>query len=134
MGQILTGKFVADGNDVVLDLKHIPGYLKLFNANAAAGEVAVIEWWYQMGATKELDIRKLTDSGSTGTDTLTFETSGAEIKATVEESTVHATDPIQPLGKRGVKIDASWMDDSDVIYYLAIIPDRDQDLGDAADW
>jgi hypothetical protein len=133
MGQILTGKFVADGNDVVLDLKHIPGYLKLFNANAANGEVAIIEWWYQMGAGKELDVRKITVGTGTPTN-LTYEVSAAEIEATVEESTVHATDPIQPLGKRGVKIDASWMDDSDVIYYLAIIPDRDQDLGDAADW
>jgi len=133
MGQILTGKFIATGADVELDLKHIPGYLKLYNKDAINGEAAMIEWWYQMGAGKELDIRKITIG--TGTDSnLTYEITNAEIEALVESSSVHATDPVQPLGKRGVKIDASWMDDGDEIYYLAIIPDRDEDLGDAVNW
>lgn len=134
MAEILTGKFIATGDDVVLDLKHVPGYLKLFNKDAAAGEVAVIEWWAQMGAGKELDVRKITDNGETGTDNLTYEESAAEIEATVETNTVQAVDPIQPQGKRGVKIDASWMEDGDEIFYLAVIPDRDEDLGDAANW
>jgi hypothetical protein len=134
MGQILTGKFIADGNDAVLDLKHIPAYLELFNANAVAGEVGLIKWWYHMGAAKELDIKVIADNGETGNENLTYETSAATIKETVESGTVQAVDPVQPEGKRGVKIDASFMEDGDEIYYFAVVADRDQDLGDAADW
>jgi hypothetical protein len=134
MSQIKTGKFVATGSDVVLDLGFIPDYLKLINANAAAGEVAAIEWFNQLGATKEFQTVIIADSGSTGNANFAYNDASAEIEATVEQSSVQTSEPVKPLGKRGVQIDASWMDDSDVIYYLAIAADRDQDLGDAANW
>ena len=134
MSLIKTGKFVATGSDVVLDLGFIPDYLKLINANAAAGEVAAIEWFNQLGAKKEFQTVIIADSGSTGNANFAYNSSTAEIEATVEQSSVQTSEPVKPLGSRGVQIDASWMDDSDVIYYLAIAADRDQDLGDAADW
>jgi len=38
------------------------------------------------------------------------------------------------VGGKGVSLSASFSDDSDVIYYVAIEADRDQDLGDSANW
>jgi len=134
MGMIKTGKFVADGNDVILNLGFVPDYLKLCNANAATGEIAVIEWFNQCGAGKEFETRIIADNGSTGNTSFRYLSSGGEVEATVEQATVQTSDPIQVTGSRGVQVDASWMDDGDVIYYLAIQADRDEDLGDAADW
>lgn len=134
MSLIKTGKFVATGDDVILDLGFIPDYLKLFNANAAAGEVAVIEWFNQLGKTKEFQTVIIADDGSTGNKNFVYNEASAEIEDTIEESSVQTSEPVKPLGKRGVQIDASWMDDSDEIYYLAIAADRDEDLGDAANW
>jgi len=134
MGQIKTGKFTATGSDVILNLGFVPDYLKLFNANAASGEVMAIEWFNQSGEGKEFHTTRIADSGSTGNTNFSYVSSGGEVEATVEEATVQTSDPVQVTGKRGVQIDASWMDDGDVIYYLAIQADRDQDLGDAADW
>ncbi len=134
MPLIKTGKFIATGSDVVLDLGFIPDYLKLFNANAATGEVAVIEWFNQLGAEKEFQTVIIVDNGTTADKNFVYDAATAAIEATVEESSVQSSEPVKPQGARGVQIDASWMDDSDVIYYLAIAADRDQDLGDAADW
>ena len=134
MPLIKTGKFEATGSDVVLDLGFIPDYLKLFNANAATGEVAVIEWFNQLGAEKEFQTVIIVDNGTTADKNFVYNEATAEIEATVEQSSVKTVDPVQPQGARGVQIDASWMDDGDMIYYLAIASDRDQDLGDAEDW
>jgi hypothetical protein len=134
MSLIKTGKFEATGDDVILDLGFIPDYLKLFNADAATGEVAVIEWFNQLDAEKEFQTVIIEDDGTSGKANFVYDSSTAEVKATVEESSVQTSDPVKTLGKRGVKIDASWMEDSDVIYYLAIAADRDEDLGDSDNW
>ena len=134
MAVIKTGKFVATGSDVILDLGFVPDYLKLFNANAATGEVMAIEWFNQAGAGKEFHTTVIADNGTTGNASFGYVSSGGEVEATVESTTVQTSDPVQVTGKRGVQIDASWMDDGDVIYYIAIKADRDQDLGDAANW
>ena len=135
MSLIKTGKFVATGSDVNLDLGFIPDYLKLMNQNAAAREIAVIEWFYQLGATKEFQFRKILDNADNTEANFIVNTSTAEVKATFATVSVTASpDPVKVEGERGVTIDASWMDDSDVIYYIAIKSDRDQDLGDAINW
>jgi hypothetical protein len=134
MSLIKTGKFEATGDDVILDLGFIPDYLKLFNADAATGEVAVIEWFNQLDAEKEFQTVIIADDGTSGKTSFVYNNSSAEVEAIVEQSSIKTVDPVQPQGARGVQIDASWMDDGDMIYYLAIASDRDQDLGDAADW
>lgn len=134
MSLIKTGKFTADGNDVKLDLGFIPDYIKLINANAATGEVAVIEWFNQLGAAKEFQTVIVADNGSTGNTNFKYNSSTAEVEATVEGHKVQTTNPIMVYGDRGVQIDTSWMDDSDVIYFIAIASDRDENLGDAATW
>jgi len=132
MGQILTGHFEADGNDVDLPLGFIPDHLELVNSAAADGEVIKIEWWRCAGVGKELHfIRHANDAGS-DRDTPIWETSG-EIEAEVSGGTVYnAGDPnlVKVTGDYGVTIDASFMDDSDEIYYTAIRADRDTDHGD----
>ncbi|MFP4086389.1 MAG: hypothetical protein ACLFUL_06305 [Desulfobacteraceae bacterium] len=133
MGQILTGTFEADGNDVTLDLGFIPSYLKLFNADASDGDVMMIEWFAQAGETNEFHTVRMKNDGDNTDESPIFTESG-EIEEEVESDDVETSDPVQPVGKRGVKIDGGWMDDGDQIYYFAVMADRDQDFGDCADW
>lgn len=134
MSLIKTGKFTANGSTVKLDLGFVPDYFKIFNANAAAGEVAAIEWFNQLGATKEFQTVIVVDNGVTGNANHVYNTASAEISATVEGKAVQTTNPIKVYGDRGVQIDETFMEDSDVLYFVAIASDRDEDLGDAANW
>lgn len=41
---------------------------------------------------------------------------------------------VDVVGGKGLTLAAAFSDDSDVIYFIAIEADRDEDLGDSADW
>lgn len=49
---------------------------------------------------------------------------------------INASNPgaVDVTGGKGLTISASFQADSDVIFYIAIEADRDENLGDAADW
>ena len=137
MGQIRTGHFEADGNDVNLILGFVPSYLRLFNANATTGEVAVLEWFgAEMGDAKEFRTTIIADNGSTANTNFSYASSGGDL-ADYDTNAITTTDPdsiednyIQVTGGKGVTIDGSFMEDSDEVFYLAIEADRDVDHGD----
>jgi len=141
MNQIRTGHFEADGNDVTLNLGFVPDYIMLVNEGAVAAEVIKIEWWYSAGVTKELHhYRHGSGAGSSipNASSPRWETSG-EIEAAYPQSTDATVGTVTVMGdatvvavtnRMGIKIDASWMDNSDEIYYLAIKSDREVDHGD----
>lgn len=53
MGQIVTKKFISTGEIVNLNLGFIPAYARILNANAAADEVMVLEYFNQNGDAQE---------------------------------------------------------------------------------
>lgn len=53
-GQILTGHFEADGGAHNLILGGVPDYIRVTNAGAADTEVQTLEWWKEMGDSKEI--------------------------------------------------------------------------------
>lgn len=227
MGQIKTGKFISTGDAVNLDLGFIPAYAKIVNHNAAADEVAVLEYWNQLGDSKDLwyynanaggavaqtilphtsggylteydtvsvgvqkvltfddtggaavdlctcgtasdcpingDVLKLVeggtlptnldeltnyyviDSGTYGAGTFRISTTspqkgaqsakdfGSDGAATNYFINVSNPGEADITGGKGLTISASFSDDSDVITFVAIEADRDQDLGDSVNW
>lgn len=227
MGQIKTGTFISTGAAINHDLGFIPAYAKYMNANAAADEVAVLEYFNQAGDAKEFwyyaanaggavaqiitkntgsgylseydsvsvgaqksctfddsggaaadlitcttatdvpangDVVKFVESGGLPTNlselanyyVIDSETYGAgtfRVSATSSQKGtqtakdfgsdgtpanyfVNVSNPaaVDVTGGKGLTISASFSDDSDVIFFIAIEADRDQDLGDSADW
>lgn len=129
MSQIRTGNFISGGGAYNLVLGFVPSYLKLFNFMAAAGEVAVVEWFSEHGDAKEIQWKMLADNGTTSSTTFTVVASGGVVAA-YNASTVSTGPPVVVTGGKGVTIATGWLDDNDVIYYLAIEADRDVDHGD----
>ncbi|MFX0200991.1 MAG: hypothetical protein ACFFCW_33140 [Candidatus Hodarchaeota archaeon] len=128
---IKVGHFEADGDAYDLILGFVPDYIRLYNAGAAAGEVIVHEWFKDDASGKGFVTRRLTDNGTTATDTMEYLASGHAISKK-ETVTVQTTDPIKILGKVGVTIAAAWMDDSEEIYYFAVKCSEFNDIGDVA--
>lgn len=129
MPQIRTGHFISDGNAYNLVLGFVPSYLKLFNLMAAAGEVAMIEWFGELGDDKEIQTKMLADNGSTGNTTFTYVASGGSVQD-YDAKSISLVNPILVSGGKGVTIATGWLDDNDVIYYIAIEADRDVNHGD----
>lgn len=132
MGQIRTGHFQADGDAYNLELGFIPNYLKLINANAGTGEVAVIEWFGQdQGDDKAFQCTIIADNGTTSGVNFNTVASGG-YASEFDTQSINTSNPVQVTGEYGVTIAATWMDDDDEIWYVAIQSDRDEDLGDVA--
>lgn len=224
MGQIKTGKFISTGAAINHNLGFVPAWAKYINHNAAADEVAVIEYFDQLGDSHDLwyyganaggavaqtilphtsggylteyntvsvgvqrsctfddtggaaedlitctnaahvpingDVVKFVASGGLPTtapgERLTYyvidsETYGAgtfRIALTPGGSAItfgsdgtptnyfiNVSNPgiVDVVGGKGLTISASFSDDSDVISFIAIEADRDENLGDSADW
>lgn len=223
MGQVITKKFISTGSAVNVNLGFIPAYARVLNANAAADEVAVLEyfnqagdasefWYYAAnagGAVAAIITKKsadgyvseydtvsaagqqkvctfdytggaaedlitcsvaadcpsngqsvkfvesgglatglgellnyyVIDSGTYGSGTFRISlTPGGSALAMSSDGTptnyfinVSEAEP-GVTGGKGITISASFSDDSDVIYVLAVEADVDQNAGDSADW
>jgi len=132
-----TGHFEADGADVNLNLGFVPAYIRITNVNAADTEVITLEWWAEMGDSKEIWYYKLNNDGGDDIDSPVKNGSGgyvAEYDTTaVDTGTEDSdTDPVRVTGGQGVTISAAFMDDGDEVYYIAFGPndERDVDHGD----
>lgn len=64
MGQIATRTFIATGAAMNLELGFIPAYARILNANAAAGEVMVLEYFNLNGDSKEFWHYCINDQGT----------------------------------------------------------------------
>ena len=127
MSQIRTGHFEADGGAHNLILGFVPSYLRIMNFMAADTEVAVIEWFKEMGDAVEIWWM----NSDTGEQNFVPKGSGGYISE-YDANSVQSSEPVKVLGGQGVTIDAAFMEDSDEIYYFAIEADRDVDHGDIA--
>lgn len=134
---IRTGHFEADGDAVNLNLGFIPAYIKIINQSAATGEIAVVEWFKDMGDSKQFETTIIADNGSTADTNFAYSSSGGVITeydtTAVDSGTENDDDdPVRVTGGQGVTIAAAFMDDSDEIWYLAFGPNdtRDVDHGD----
>lgn len=134
---IRDGHFEADGAAVNLELGFVPTYFMAINASAATGEIARVEWFgSEMGDSKQFQTKIVADNGSTGNVNLGYASSGGIIQdygatPTIDTGTENSdSDPVRVYGEKGVTIAASFMDDGDEIYYLAILADRTTDHGD----
>ena len=65
MGQIVTGKFIATGSAVNMDLGFIPAYARFFNANGAVNEVMLMEYFNLCGDAQEFWKYAINDQGTT---------------------------------------------------------------------
>jgi hypothetical protein len=227
MGQIKTGKFISTGAAINHNIGFVPAYAKYQNHNAAADEVAVIEYWNQMGDSKDVWYYNANAGGAVGQiilphasggylteydsvsvgnqKSVTFDASGGAASNLITCSTasdvpangdvlkfvdggdiaaglnelsnyyvidsetygagtfrvsttspqkgaqsavdlsddgsgsnyfINVSNPLEAdvVGGKGLTISASFSDDGDVISYVAIEADRDEDLGDSANW
>lgn len=64
MGQIATRTFIGTGADMNLELGFIPAYARIINANGAAGEVMVLEYFNLNGDAKEFWHYCINDAGT----------------------------------------------------------------------
>jgi len=117
---IRVGHFKADGGLHNLELGFVPNYFRIVNADASAGDVDVVEWWGETN--KEIQHKKLVDNGSTGNSNHNYEESSGIISEYSGSSS----------NSEGVTIAASFMEDNDECYYLAMKTTRAVDHGDIA--
>ena len=137
MNQILTGHFEADGNDVTLPFGFVPDYLLVINSAAVEDEIMKIEWFQSAGVINELHHQVIQNDGVGGEESAIW-TAGGEIETIVSASDSPVVGNVTVMGetvssvtsRMGVTIDASFMDNGDEIYYLAIKTDREVDHGD----
>jgi hypothetical protein len=131
MSQILTGHFEADGGEHDLNLGFVPDYIMIVNANAATGEVAKIECWLDEDVDDySFQTVIIADNGSTSGTNWQRVTSNGYLSEYDETTITSTPDPVTVAGGKGVTIAAAFMDDSDEIWYMAIMSDRDVDAGD----
>ena len=128
-GRTRYGKFVGTGSDVNLILGFIPSYFRITNFNATDTEVAVIEWWKEMGD----DVAVHWINSDAGEANFLAKSSGGLI-AEYDTNAITTGTTVSVGGGKGVTIGAAFMDDSDVLYYEAYLSDRDVDHGDAANF
>jgi len=130
MGQIRTGHFEADGGAHNLDLGFVPSYIKIFNQSAATGEVQQIECFVtEMADLAEFHTTIIVDNGSTANANVAYTASGS----VSEYNTTAVTDSaslVSVNGFQGITLAAAFMDDSDEIWYVAMLADQDVDGGD----
>ena len=129
MGQIRVGHFEADGAAVNLVLGFRPDYFMAVNNTAADTEPIKIEWWREGGDAVELWHYNHDNDGGDDINTPAWKSSGGYISDYNTNSVTTGT-TVSVGGGQGVTISATWMDDSDEIYYVAIQGDRDVDHGD----
>jgi len=127
MGQIITKHFEADGNAVNLDLGFTPSYVKVINTAAADTEVAVIEWFAEMG--DGVDIQW--NNSDAGEQNFVYNSSGGYINE-YDTNAVTTGTTVSVGGYKGITIAADFMDNGDEIYVLAVEADIDKDEGDQA--
>ena len=128
--QIRIGHFEADGAAVNLPLGFIPQYIMLINQAAADGEPIMIQCFgTEMGDAKEIWHLRHANDGGSDRDTPVYKSSGGYIQD-YDTTSVQTSDPVKPTGGKGVTISASWMDDGDEIWYVAIEGDRYTDHDD----
>jgi len=129
--QMVTGTFIADGNDVKIPIGFKPDFMTIINQMAAEDDVAKIEWFGELqGATKEFHTVRIMPDGTAGKMNFLYQAAG-EIESLVETSTPSIVSTnLSQTGEWGVQLDASFMDDSDVIWYAAMRADKVVDHGD----
>jgi len=222
--QVKTGTFIATGSDVNLDLGFIPAYARFFNANAAANEVIIMDYFNLAGDAKEFWTYVINDAGSTTAASIVKNSSGGylseydsvtaappkhvctfdytggaaedlitcsvaadcpsngqtvkfvedgglatgltelinyyvinsgtygsgtfQVSLTPGGSAVEMSSDGTPtnyfrnmsesvpnqVGGKGLTVDSSFAADGDVVFYVAMQADRDEDLGDAAEF
>lgn len=131
MSQIRCGHFEADGNAYNLVLGFVPDYIKIINANAADTEVQALEWFSEFGDDMEIWHYIMNNDGGNDITTPVKKGSGGYV-AEYDTNSISSANPVTVSGGKGVTISASFMSDSDEIYYIAIQGDRDVDHGDIA--
>jgi hypothetical protein len=129
--------FRSDGNAYNLNLGGVPNYVKVINAMAASGEIAVLEWFKEMGDAAEVQWKAIADNGSTAGLAVACVSSGGYISAydgnAVDAGTSDTdADPCRVTGGAGITIATGFMDDNDEIYVMAVFTDIDDDIGDVA--
>ncbi len=131
MSQIVTGHFEADGADVKIPIGFKPDYMRIINQAAAVGEVAIIEWFgEEQGIVKEFQTKILADDGTTSNLNHNYSAAG-EVEALVETTTPSvAAGLLTWVGELGIQLDATFMDDGDEIWYVAMRADKVTDHGD----
>jgi hypothetical protein len=134
---IKVSHFQSDGGAYNLELGFVPDYIMLWNLAAVAGEIAIQEWFADLGDAYAIVHRMLADNGSTGYDTVEYITSGGAISkldsTTIDAGTANDdTDPVRKTAARGVTIATGWLDDDDEVYFLAIGNAKFEDIGDVA--
>lgn len=132
---VKVGHFEADGAEVDLVLGFVPDYIRIVNASAAAGEIAEAEWFSDMAAGTGIIRNMIADDGTTSKTNFEWLAAAHPIskldERTIDEGTENDdTDPVRIEAKKGVTIAASFMDDSDEIWYIAFGNANQEDHGD----
>jgi hypothetical protein len=128
MAQIQVGHFEADGNAVNIQLGFVPDHVKIFNQMAALGENIGAEWFGIDGGDNAGFTIGSMSKDSAGTTTR-YNASAAYV-SDYDATSVQTSDPIQVTGGQGFIVAASFMDDGDEIWYMAMRADRVRDHGD----
>jgi hypothetical protein len=79
MGQIATRTFIGTGAAMNLDLGFIPAYARILNANGAAGEVMVLEYFNLNGDAQEFWHYCINDQGTAVAASITKNASGGYV-------------------------------------------------------
>ena len=127
--QCAMGHFISGGGSKTIDVGFVPDYLRIWNLGSGANEVVIHEYFSELGDGKSVATKQLADNGSTSGKTVEYLSSGAPISAH-NANAISTVNPITVSGGKGFTIDTAWLDDSDVIYYMAIQADRNIDHGD----
>lgn len=126
VGKIFHGHFEADGADINLDLGFVPNYFRIINFMAADTEVAMIEWWKEMG--DGVAIHWI--NSDTGEQNFLPKSSGGLIAEYNTAAFSEVSSTVSATGFQGVTILAAFMDNSDECYFEAHGTDREKDFGD----
>lgn len=138
MSQIVVGHLESDGEAINLPLGFVPDVLFLFNAMATAGEVFLSVWFGgEMVDAAEIQAKSLADNGITAGLTWDYVSSGGYISdytyatAALDKGTSNDDDdPVRITAQKGVTIAATFSEDSDELWYIAIGADKVKDHGD----
>lgn len=133
--QSQAGTIISDGAAINVNCGFLPDIVRVRNGMAAAGEIALFEYHRALGDAKGFSHLKLTDNGTTATDTINYVTSGGPISAydttAIDAGTSNDDDdPVRLAGYKGFTIAAAFSDDNDVLTWEAMVFDRVNDMGD----
>ncbi len=122
MSQIKVGKITATSAEASggknVNVGFIPEYLKVWNEDAADGEVAILERFGGQADDASLAYYKMTNG--TGTDNTLVDDTTNGLTDYSAGSIAEASDEVSDSGFQGFTIPAAFIGDGDVIHYLAI--------------